>query len=546
MELEETSAGAGAGTVARSGRDASLSPFPSVKLAGVPPTDEEKEEILWNRRQQVLHSHNVSIQLAWARDALAWVDIQTDAANRTRTATRARGPRPPTPAVEHEIRTDAVNIVGYLDEQNHPEALFMVGKWLEFGKFDVRADKEAAYAKYSAAAEFGAPRAYYRMGMLLEQAQDMVSAKQHYIRGMELGDAAASYRMGMMSLLGQHGERKDYRLGLERILVAADGADEDAPQGAYVYGMLIVRDLGDIIVPDDILPVNHVLARSYIERAAFLGFPKAQLKMGKAFELCQLGCDLKPAESLHYYALAAKQGVPEAALGVSRWFLFGQDGLFPKNEQLAYRFAQEAAYANLPTGEFAMGYYHEIGIFVPKDINAAREWYQRAADHNNQDAIDRLESLDQSKVLSKMDHETTTLGRIKSQHGSQRGKRPERLKRLADNMPTLSEDLSATTTSDSVGRPPLPSQKGVNGPSPRHSPHPSPRLDGSFGQNGPRGPSGPNRPQTTTPYPNDEGPLMHPGPRSQSTAPYPEDDVTGYGRMGQVKSLCTSIPSYGR
>jgi TPR repeat protein len=532
MELE---AGAGG----RAGWD-NPSPFPSVKLDNVPPTDSEKEEILWNRRDQVLHSNNVAIQLAWARDALGWADIQKESANRTHTATRARGPRPASPKVEHEIRNDAFNIVNYLAQQEHPEALFMLGKWLEFGKFGYRADKEAAYEKYSRAAELGTARAYYRMGMLLEASQDMQGAKQHYHHGMELKDAAASYRMGMMSLLGQHGERKDYQLGLERILVAAEGADEDSPQGAYVYGMLIVRDLGDIVVPDDILPVNQVLARSYIERAAFLGFPKAQLKMGKAYELCQLGCDLKPAESLHYYALAAKQGVPEAALGVSRWFLFGQDGLFPKNEQLAYRFAQEAAYANLPTGEFAMGYYHEIGIFVPRDINSAREWYQRAADHGNQDAIDRLESLDQSKVLSKKDHETTTLGRIKSQHGSQRGKRPERLKRIADNMPTLSEGPS--TPADPSGMAPPPLKGGLNSLSPRNSPHPSPRLDGGFG-NPPRGSSlQGGRGGGGVPYPTDDGPPMGPPSRSQSAAPYPDDDVAGggggYGRppMGNINN----------
>lgn len=30
--------------------------------------------------------------------------------------------------------------------------------------------------------------------------------------------------------------------------------------------------------------------------------------MGTAYELCQLGCDFNPALSLHYNALAARQG----------------------------------------------------------------------------------------------------------------------------------------------------------------------------------------------------------------------------------------------
>jgi hypothetical protein len=41
-------------------------------------------------------------------------------------------------------------------------------------------------------------------------------------------------RLGMMILLGQHGQRQDYQVGLEHIQYAAKTCDENAPQGAYV------------------------------------------------------------------------------------------------------------------------------------------------------------------------------------------------------------------------------------------------------------------------------------------------------------------------
>jgi hypothetical protein len=41
-------------------------------------------------------------------------------------------------------------------------------------------------------------------------------------------------RLGMMILLGQHGHRQDYQMGLDYIHMAADSCDENAPQGAYV------------------------------------------------------------------------------------------------------------------------------------------------------------------------------------------------------------------------------------------------------------------------------------------------------------------------
>lgn len=47
-----------------------------------------------------------------------------------------------------------------------------------------------------------------------------------------------------MILLGQHGQRQDYRVGLEYISLAAQSCDENAPQGAYVrYRYLILTSL---------------------------------------------------------------------------------------------------------------------------------------------------------------------------------------------------------------------------------------------------------------------------------------------------------------
>ncbi|OLN87630.1 Chitin synthase regulatory factor 4 [Colletotrichum chlorophyti] len=515
----------------------SFSPFPKVKGDNIPPTDEEKEEILWNAREHVLHSNNVSMQLSWARDTLAWAEIAMDA--RTRDPESGRQ----TPKVEYELRTDAINIVNYLVEQEHPEALFMKAKWLEFGKFGVRPDKRDAYTKYQRAGELGYARAEYRLGMLFENSNDYSKAIEHYYLGVRLKDSAAMYRLGMMSLLGQHGHPKDYQRGLDLIREAADLSDEDAPQGSYVYGMLLAKDLPDIDIPEALLPVDLALAKMYIEKAAYLGFAKAQLKIGQAYELCQLGCDFNPAYSLHYYGLAAQQGQPEAALGVSRWFLFGYEGIFSKNEQLAFKYAQDAANAKLPTGEFAMGYYYEIGVHVSKDLRQARFWYEAAYSHGNKDAEGRLEALDHEKSLTKADHETTTLTRIKSQHGSQRGKRPDRFKQPAQAMPTLSESGPTTPTDAHAGYPPSTSAKTSPHPSPRAHPtaahdsvdFPDPSRPSSLGNR----PAAFTvnldanlaiRPKSAAPYPEDDRPAPLNLNRPKSTAPYPEDDHHHPGR----------------
>lgn len=493
------------------------SPFPRVKGENIPPTDKEKEEILYNARTHVLHSNNVNMQLTWARDSLNYVDTAADV--RAKESLSSYGARPQTPVVEHELKLDAMSIVKFLVEQGHPEAIFMKAKWDEFGKFGERQDKKAAFMGYRQAAEQGWARAEYRMGMLYEHSNDVDKAIQHYYNGEQLGDSAAMYRLGMMALLGQHGQRQDYRRGIDLINRAADTADEDAPQGAYVYGMLIARDLPDITVPEELLQYSLDTARQYIEKAAYLGFAKAQLKMGQAHELCQLNCDFNPSYSLHYYGLASAQGQAEAALGVSRWFLFGYEGNFAKNEALAFKYAKQAADAKLATGEFAMGYYHEIGIHVPKDVDEARRWYELAASHGNAEAVGRLDSLSNDRTLSKKDHETTALSRIKSQHGSMKGRRPERLQRMKD------QQHMASLPESGPGTPNDP-----NGRSPRISPKPSPR--GPQGADGRPPAFGLNvnmdhgnlamRPKSAAPYPEDEPQPLNVN-RPHSAAPYPDE-----------------------
>lgn len=517
----------------------SFSPFPKVKGENIPPSDDEKEDILYHARPHVLHSNNVPMQIAWARDVLMWVEVQAEAqAREWKRQNKGRDrERPPTPKAEHDLRVDAVNIIEYLASQNHPEATFMKAKWQEFGKFGQRENKRDAYLGYKEAAKMGWGRAEYRIGMLYENSNDIDKAIKHYNQGAALKDSAANYRLGMMYLMGQHGYHKDFQKGLDMIHIAADAADEDAPQGAYVYGLLIARELPDVTIPEFLLPIELAVARQYIEKAAYLGFAKAQLKMGQAYELSQLACDFNPAYSLHYYGLAARQGQPEAALGVSRWFLFGYEGVFQKNEQLAYKYGEQAAEAGLPTGEFAMGYYHEIGIHVQKDIRQARNWYELAAEHGNKDAKERLQGLNNSKTLTKKDHETTTLTRIKSQHGSQRGKRPERFSRANDTMPTLAEGEG-----DDEPRPLLP----VKGASPGVSPHrraptivedkiefPDPERQSTMNTRPPAFTVNLDtnnlalRPKSAAPYPEDDRPPPLNLSRPKSTAPYPDDDVVG-------------------
>lgn len=376
----------------------SFSPFPKLvdKPTNIPPSDEEKEIILEKARAPVLHSDDPEMQLAWAQDALTWVEIAQNDGNRI-------SKRPSTPQIEHCIWEDAIAIVTFLAEQTHPKAMFMKGLWHEFGKFGYRVDKKEAFLHMRTAAEKGYSRAYYRMGIAYEQSNDGPKAIEMYWRGVSFDDSAACYRMGMLFILGQQGITQDYKEGMKLLYKAAETADQNAPQGAYVLGMLQIKELPQVQVPEMYLGVSANIGKSNIEKAAFLGFSKAQTKMGQAYELAQLGCEFDPTKSLHYYVLAARQGEPEAEMSVSKWFLSGYEGIFNKSPELAFEYAQRAAGAEYALAEFALGYFYEVGIHVPISLKDARVWYEKAAAKGHKDAIDRINSIRRAPEFAELE-----------------------------------------------------------------------------------------------------------------------------------------------
>ncbi|KAA6411615.1 MAG: chitin synthase activator (Chs3) [Lasallia pustulata] len=424
-----------------------FSPFPQLRNrpSNVPPSDDEYETILERARLPVLNSNDAEMQLTWAQDALSYVEVAGNEAMRT---SENQAPRAQTPRVEHQLRVDAMSVVSFLAEQHHPKAEFIRGMWLEFGKFGLRMDKKEAYWSFMRAAQNGYGRAEYRMGMQFESSNDIAKAIKHYTLGVEAKDSASHYRMGMMMLLGQHGQVQDYERGIQLIRFAAETADENAPQGAFVLGMLQAGELPQVEVPENFLQLDVNAARINVERAAYLGFPKAQAKMGAAYELCNLGCEFDPVLSMHYNALAARRGEAEAEMAISKWFLCGHEGAFQKNEEMAFTYARRAALNGFPTAEFAMGYFYEVGIYIPADLKEARIWYDKASGHGNKDAAARLDGIARSKTLSKKDHEEVAVAKIKSQYGSQRGKRPQRFGNVTP-MPSISDVSGNTSQSNS-------------------------------------------------------------------------------------------------
>jgi hypothetical protein len=201
----------------------------------------------------------------------------------------------------------------------------------------------------------------------------------------------------MAHLRGQLGLAPQPEIALPLIQRAATLASVQVPQPAYVYGLLLLGEFSHVTVPPHFLaplipPHSSVEqeARLHLERAAFLHFAPAQYKLGHAYEFALAPFPFDALLSVQYYSLASQQGEVEADMALSKWFLCGAEGAFDKDETLAFTFAEKAARKGLPSAEFAMGYYKEVGVGGSKDFETARMWYQlvsrarvyaRMADH---------------------------------------------------------------------------------------------------------------------------------------------------------------------
>ncbi|KAI9619252.1 hypothetical protein H4Q26_011934 [Puccinia striiformis f. sp. tritici PST-130] len=246
------------------------------------------------------------------------------------------------------------------------------------------------------------------IGREYEACEDWDRAIGAYEHGLAFEECACVYALGMSYLLGQMNLPVDLVQAAVYLKKAAQLANEETPQPAYIYGMILAGEFESLPqIPQEILPPNLSESRYMIEKAAYLGFAAAQYKIGWCYEYSQITCPFDPALSVEYYSLASQQGESEADMALSKWFLCGADGHFAANEPLAVTFAEKAARRGLGSAMFAIGYYLEVGIAGRQDGKAALEWYQRAwQEGGNEDARERLASLGEGgHMMSRQQHE---------------------------------------------------------------------------------------------------------------------------------------------
>jgi TPR repeat protein len=266
-----------------------------------------------------------------------------------------------------------------LVQHSYTEAMFYLADCYGTGQLGLAVDHKEAFNLYQAAAKLGHPAAAYRTAVCCEvggegSRRDPLKAVQWYRRAAALGEVGAMYKLGMVLLRGLLGQQSSVGEAVIWLNRAADHADEENPHAVHELALL-----HEMPPPGGKIIKDEKYSLQLYERAAKMGYPRSQTRLGKAFETGLLNVPIDDRASIHWYSKAAAQGDAEAELALSAWYLTGARGVLEPDESEAYLWARKSAMKEFPKAEYAMGYYSEVGIGCPTNLEDAKRWYGRAA-----------------------------------------------------------------------------------------------------------------------------------------------------------------------
>lgn len=277
---------------------------------------------------------------------------------------------------------DAHKLLKKLVSAGYPEAMFYLADCHGSGRLGLEVDPKEAFTLYQSAAKLNHPQSAYRVAVCCEMGaeegggtrRDPLKAMQWYKRAAALGDTPAMYKMGMILLKGLLGQQKNPREALSWLKRAAERADEENPHALHELGLLY-----ESAAPNDAIIRDENYSRQLFTQAAELGYKYSQYRLGSAYEYGMLGCPIDARQSIAWYSRAAAQGEHQSELALSGWYLTGSEGLIKQSDTEAYLWARKSASSGLAKAEYAMGYFTEVGIGAPANLEEAKRWYWRAA-----------------------------------------------------------------------------------------------------------------------------------------------------------------------
>ncbi|CDH52780.1 chitin synthase activator [Lichtheimia corymbifera JMRC:FSU:9682] len=270
---------------------------------------------------------------------------------------------------------------GYAKPGYAPAQLYL-GNCYGEGKCGFEANAGKAFQCYWMGSKQNHAECMYRVAVCYEFGAgtrlDVMQAAHYLRKAARTGFLPAMYKLGMVLI---HRETPlDRRQGISWLKRAIQHDTNTTP--AVLHALALACETpGYALVPDP----GYAL-ELYHQAAAF-GHAPSQARLATAYETGDLGCPVDNDQALLWAEQAAAQGDAEAAFCLSRWCLSQNT-----NDQ-AYQWAEQAAYGGSARAMLAMAYYKEYGVGTEKNIEESRLWLYRAAEHNDEYALERIREL---------------------------------------------------------------------------------------------------------------------------------------------------------
>ncbi|KAI9275629.1 hypothetical protein BDA99DRAFT_496056 [Phascolomyces articulosus] len=303
--------------------------------------------------------------------------------------------------LEAEKLLKQVSLRGHSESQFYLANMYAAGILHRTGKPEF----DKAFPLFAQAAKHHNPDAAFRTAKCYEDGlgtkRDRSKASQYYRKAASLNHPGAMYRYGLAEMNGELGIHRNLRDGHKWLKRSAEAATPQYPHALHELALLHERGFDSVIFADPDYAVHL-----YTE-AANMGYAPSAFRLGECYEFGRLQCPIDPTLSIQYYSIAANQDHPEACFALTAWYLMGSDALESSEDQ-AFAWAYRAASKGFPKAEYAIGYFFEVGIGVPKDMQEAIRWYITAADKGEKRAAARLHQLP-SRYRSSIRRSTTAV-----------------------------------------------------------------------------------------------------------------------------------------
>ncbi|SPO26689.1 related to SKT5 - protoplast regeneration and killer toxin resistance protein [Ustilago trichophora] len=294
---------------------------------------------------------------------------------------------------KEELIKEATGLLKKIADRGHPDAQYFLADCYANG-IGTRTGKQdfgQAYTYFVLAAKHGHPDAAYRAGTCYEKGwgcrKDAGKALQFYRKSAAQSHPGAMYRLATAELNGELGLKKNAKEGVKWLKRSAEAATPEFPHALHELALLHERGI------DNVLFVDPEYSCELLAQAGEMGYAPSAYKLGVNYEYGRMGCPQDGGLSIHMYNIAAQQNHKEACFALTAWYLVGAPGILPQSDTEAYLWAKKAAEQGLAKAEYAVGYFTEMGIGTVKDLNEARAWYKRAADHGDKRANQRIAAL---------------------------------------------------------------------------------------------------------------------------------------------------------